>query len=251
MNQQATLCDNNVAAGAKIGHGVNVLENSDLESYQNIVINLGLNNLNLNLQTDFTLWHSQLQKELERLKKQITTFASKGKNIRLISVPDAPVTKSTNQAKKMQNTVNVEIKKICDSICDIHKNSVKVVTVQIKSEEESFSDNVHFTEVQTAILLENIDESLPLNAKMIIRNRPKGVLLTTPRKYSRVNGTYKFGCKKCTQLGHQEDTCSLILEKIIITTKTGKLQEVRDLARLMIVAREIRLEMLKSGHPVS
>ena len=63
----------------------------------------------------------------------------------------------------MQNTVNVEIKKICESICDIYKESVKVVTVQIKSEEESFSDNVHFTEVQTAILLENIDESLPLN----------------------------------------------------------------------------------------
>ena len=40
-------------------------------------------------------------------------------------------------------------------------------------------------------------------------------------------------------------------KRIIITTKMGKLQEVRDLARLTIVAREIRLEMLKSGHPVS
>ena len=44
----------------------------------------------------------------------------------------------------------------------------------------------------------------------------------TTRKYSRVNGTYKFGCRKCTQLGHQEDTCSLILEINNNNNKNGK-----------------------------
>ena len=210
-NEKSMFLDTNVASGAKIGHGVNVLENTDLEGYKNVIINLGLNNLDLSAQTDFGKWHNQVENEIDRLKTNVVKYASEGKNVRLIAVPDAPITKYTNQAKKMKKTVNIELERLADFANKKYKDSVKVLSIPTKNDEESFRDNIHYTEKQTAIMLEFIDESLPQDSKMIIRNRPKGVLLTTPRVYSGVYGTYKFGCGKCTQIGHNNNMCPLSL----------------------------------------
>ena len=99
-NEKSMFLDTNVASGAKIRHGVNVLENTDLEGYKNVIINLGLNNLDLSAQIDFGKWHNQVENEIDRLKTNVVKYASEGKNVRLIAVPDAPITKCTNQAKK-------------------------------------------------------------------------------------------------------------------------------------------------------
>ena len=80
-NEKSMFLDTNVACGAKIGHGVNVLENTDLEGYKNVIINLGLNNLDLSAQTDFGKWHNQVENEIDRLKTNVVKCASERKNV--------------------------------------------------------------------------------------------------------------------------------------------------------------------------
>ena len=52
-----------------------------------------------------------------------------------------------------------------------------------------------------------MDLALKPESDLIIRSRPDCVPLTTPRIYSKVNSSYKFGCGVCTRLGHSADTC--------------------------------------------
>ena len=63
-NQKALFSDTNVASGAKIGHIANVLENTDLLGYKNIVVNAGLNNMMLNCNTNIEKWQAQLTQEV-------------------------------------------------------------------------------------------------------------------------------------------------------------------------------------------
>lgn len=214
VNEKALFSDTDVSSGAKIGHVVNVLKNTELDEYKNVILNVGINNINSNGQVDFEKWHSQLKNEVGGLREVIQYQVAAGKNIRICPVPEAPITKSTAQATMMQKTINDEFIKIAESLCKTRENAVKMVNIHYKTEDEAFSDNKHYSEVQTAIALECIDESLPKDAKMINRERPKGVLLTTPRIYSGVYSTYRFGCGKCTKIGHCENKCKLNLEKI-------------------------------------
>ena len=221
-NEKSLFADTNVASGAKIGHTGNVLLNSDLESYKNILLSIGLNNIDPNVQTDFAKWHSQLQRECDKLKEGLTKCAAAGKQIRIVPVADSPFTKSTAHTKKMQLTINTELNNLAKKICQQYPNSVFVVQIpEDKIEEEAFTDNKHFTEGRTAKLLECIDESLPVDAKLIVRSRPKCVLLTSKIIYSEVNATYRFGCGKCTKIGHAEDTCSLNM-KTTLSTKSKR-----------------------------
>ena len=221
-NQKALFSDTNVASGAKIGHIANVLENTDLLGYKNIIVNAGLNNMMLNCNTNIEKWQAQLTQEVGKLKKVLKTCATDGKNIRVIPVPDVPITKSTSKAKNMQKIINSDLSDMVKEISESHANSIKMVDVPLRNEEEAFSDNKHFTEHQTAIMLECIDESLPTDEKLIIRNKPKCVLLTTPRIYSGVYSTYRFGCGKCTKLGHSDANCKLNLEGVDTPIKCNK-----------------------------
>ena len=45
--------------------------------------------------------------------------------------------------------------------------------------------------------------------KLIVKDRPKNVLLTTSKFYSQVYSTYRFGCGECTRLGHSHDICQV------------------------------------------
>ena len=209
-NQKALFADTNVASGAKIGHVANVLSNTDLETYKNIILSIGLCNIDPNVQTDYGKWHTQLQEEVKSMEVILSKSASEGKQIRIVPIADSPFTKSTSQTKKMQHTVNTELKNMTKRICQVHKDTTVVVQVPPDNiEEEAFTDNKHFTEGRTAKLLECVDESLPVDAKLIVRSRPKCVLLTTSRIYSEVYASYRFGCGRCTKIGHAEDICKL------------------------------------------
>ena len=212
LNEKSVFADTNVASGAKIGHCANVLENSDLESYKNIIISAGINNIDLNAQTNIDKWETQVKSEMEKVEKIALKCAEKGMNIRVVPVSDFPITKSTGKAKQMQSKINQMFDKMEKDICQKFNGALRVVKIPIKSEEESFRDNKHFTELQTAIMLETIDSSLPEDNKVINRTRPKGVLLTTSEKYRGVYATYRYGCGRCTKIGHNEKSCNLNLE---------------------------------------
>ena len=112
----------------------------------------------------------------------------------------------------MQSKINQLFDKMEKDIGQKFNDALKIVKIPIKSEEESFRDNKHFTELQTAIMVETIDSSLPEGNKLINRTRPKGVLLTTSEKYRGVYATYRYGCGRCTKIGHNEKSCLLNLE---------------------------------------
>ena len=221
-NEKALYADTNVASGAKIGHIANVLNNNDLEGYKSIVISAGLNNLNLNVQTDFDKWHVQVKNECVELEKILEKQVNNGKNIRIISVSDFPITKSTNKASLMHKTVNQELKNVTSRLNLINKGSSKIVEIDCEGGEASYADNKHFTEATTAAILEQLDETLADEQKLICRTRPKGVLLTTDTIYSRVYSTYRFGCSLCTKIGHKQEDCKLNLEIDNVSNKNKR-----------------------------
>ena len=54
-----------------------------------------------------------------------------------------------------------------------------------------------------------MENSLNPGTKLIVKERPKTVLLTTTKYYSQVYSTYRFGCGECTRLGHSQDICQV------------------------------------------
>ena len=105
----------------------------------------------------------------------------------------------------MRNDINNELKSVNERV-NKKFNSSNVKIIKTGSQEEAFYDNVHFSHIRASQLLEEMDLALKPEADLIIRNRPNCVPLTTPRIYSKVNSSYKFGCGVCTRLGHSADT---------------------------------------------
>ena len=56
LNQQALNDQTHVASGAKIGHVGNVMEHTDMEKYKNIILNVGINNVNGQPDTVYEVW---------------------------------------------------------------------------------------------------------------------------------------------------------------------------------------------------
>ena len=222
VNEKALFAHTNVSSGAKIGHIANVLNHSETESYKNLILCTGLNNLDLNVTTNYDKWHTQLKKECKNLEDGLKKCVNQGTNIRLLALSELPITKSTTKAVLMSKTINKELKGVVENVNKVKADKddlAKLIEVECKGGDESFIDNKHFTEHQTAIILEKIDESLPLDHKMINRVRPKGLNLTTGTIYSKVNSTYRFGCTRCTLLGHNLNDCKLVLESENSTLK--------------------------------
>ena len=222
VNEKALFAHTNVSSGAKIGHIANVLNHSETESYKNLILCTGLNNLDLNVTTNYDKWHTQLKKECKNLEDGLKKCVNQGTNIRLLALSEFPITKSTTKAVLMSKTINKELKGVVENVNKVKADKddlAKLIEVECKGGDESFIDNKHFTEHQTAIILEKIDESLPLDHKMINRVRPKGLNLTTGTIYSKVNSTYRFGCTRCTLLGHNLNDCKLVLESENSTLK--------------------------------
>ena len=107
-----------------------------------------------------------------------------------------------------------------ESINKVNNSNVKYLSNgnEILSDEEAYSDDKHFTPLRAAKLLEEINESLKPENNFIITDRPKTISLTTPKIYSCVNSTYKFGCETCTRLGHGAETCTVLATDSINTT---------------------------------
>ena len=56
MNEHALNAKTYVASGAKIGHIGNVMQYTDLDDFDNIILNVGLNNINAHPDTKHEDW---------------------------------------------------------------------------------------------------------------------------------------------------------------------------------------------------
>ena len=72
----------------------------------NIIISAGINNIDLNAQTNIDKWETQVKSKMEKVEKIALKCAEKGMNIRVVPVSDFPITKSTGKAKQMQSKIN-------------------------------------------------------------------------------------------------------------------------------------------------
>lgn len=212
VNEKAIFAKTNAASGAKIGHISNVLENTDLSSYTNVVINAGQNNVNTDTQVNVDKWQKQTKAEILQMQKHVTELSANGKQTRFIAVPNSPVTKSTDKAQKMTKFINNELEELSKRVNKDHPNTVKVLKIAEKLGEDIdvFEDSKHISEAQTAKMLEDIDNSLP-STEIVNHKRPGTITLTVQRYYSGVYAAYRFGCGRCTKLGHGEETCELDL----------------------------------------
>ena len=229
FNQQALNAQTHVASGAKIGHVGNVMEHTDMEKYKNIILNVGINNVNGQPDTVYEAWQKQLKVEVCHLSTQIKNCASAGKKVCIVEIPNCPATDMTQKTNKMRNDINSELKSMTERINKkLNSSNVKIIKTGSSdlSQEEAFSDNVHFSHIRASQLLEEMDLALKPEEDLIIRNRPNCVPLTTPRIYSKVNSSYKFGCGVCTRLGHSADTCQSLKNLVSpeSNNKSGKRQ---------------------------
>ena len=210
FNEHALYAETHVASGAKIGHMGNVMEHTDMDQIENLVLNVGINNINAHPDTVYETWLKQVKCEVTHLSIQVKKSATIGRQIRIIEIPDCPITNMTQKSNKMRITVNKELSDMAERINkNLSTDCVKMIQCGEEElpQEEAYCDNKHFSPVRAAQLLEQIDESLKPSTTLIIRERPKSVPLTTPKIYSQVYSTYRFGCGECTRIGHSSDTC--------------------------------------------
>ena len=71
FNQQALNAQTHVASGAKIGHVGNVIEHTDMENFEIIILNVGINNVNGHPDTVYETWLKQLKVEVCYLSTQV------------------------------------------------------------------------------------------------------------------------------------------------------------------------------------
>ena len=96
-------------------------------------------------------------------------------------------------------TINTYLENLATSV----DGEVITVDDNLGDGTEAWSDYRHYSEPMSGKVLEAIDASFPVGAKLLIRGKP----LTTPRKYAKLYSTYRLGCGHCTRLGHTEEKC--------------------------------------------
>ena len=196
VNEQATTATTRVATGAKIGHAANVLKFEEPSVYPNVIIHAGGNNIQQGVRS-FSAWENQLRYESDQLHQQLQRFPGQKT---IIGVPTSEQATASTETHKMRESINEELKKLAQTV----NANFLLVDDEIGEDEEAWVDYRHYSEVMCAKVLESIDASLHDDQKLLLRGKRS----TTPRKYGKVNSSYKLGCTACTKMGHLEEGCS-------------------------------------------
>ena len=197
VNQEGTTAKVNSSTGAKVGHTANALAFEELDQYNHVIIHSGQNNINAQ-PVIFAQWENQLTSETAQLRQLLQNF--KG-NTKIIAVPESDLATKSDQTKKMRHTINTQLKDLARSLPD---GEFIEVNDDLGEGEEAWTDFRHYSEVMCAKVLEAVDASYTGESKFLRR----GFKSTTPKKYTRVDASYRLGCGLCTLLGHLESTCT-------------------------------------------
>ena len=209
-NEQALNSSSYVVSGAKIGHINNVLENYDVENIENVVLNVGLNNIDVNPNTNYDKWYNQQTPQFNQLHQNPSNLSQQGKNTRIVAVPKAPITDSTVKTAKMRVAINKFFETMAKTVNESYAGKVEVINVNENKENgiEVYEDDKHITKEQTEKVLSMVDESLK-DLNFIIKCRPEAVPLTNKKIFSGVYSAYKLGCDVCTKPGHNKENCTV------------------------------------------
>ena len=210
VNSNALLADVVTSSGAKIGHISNQLKYEKLDTYDNIVIFGGINNIPApNEQADESLVWKQISGELGDLEKELSAQVIKGKNIFLTQVAKAKHT-TTPRAANLRQKINMQYVKMVDSLRKKNtKVKVDIITWPVQTNEEEFSSIKAISEQATVNFLHKIGEKVG-NDKFRATYLDSKL---TAFQYSSVTSTYPLGCYKCTALNHSREDCPLDLTK--------------------------------------
>ena len=200
------------STGAKIGHTANALKFKQPEKYENVIIHAGANNISMKPVASMPEWTAQLDREVKQLAEQISTLDSQNIQTVLIAVPKSELSTTSKQTERMRTIINKEL----NSIATTH-NHVQVINLDddMNGEIEAWADYRHYSEIFCGKMLEQINTTLD---EQLLR---RGKAATTPRKYGRVNTSYRLGCGYCTEMDHNEDTCPRSANSTASSTKRG------------------------------
>jgi hypothetical protein len=206
VNSNALLADVVSSSGANIGHISNQLKFEKLDTYENIVIFAGINNIPApNEKGDETLIWKQISMELDELESRLSSQAKKGKNIYLTQVTNAKHT-STPRAASLRIKIN---NRYIEMVANLRKKGaakkakVDIITWPVLTSEDDFEMVKAISEQATINYLHKV-------CKKVGDEKIRATYLVTKLtayQYSNVPSTYPLGCYKCTAMNHSRDDC--------------------------------------------
>jgi hypothetical protein len=107
VNSDAILADVISSSGAKVGHVNNILKSENLERYDNIVVMAGINNIpSAQVSFEEGTVFEKTKEEINALAETLDPLVKKGKNIILVSIPDAPHCRQSQKSVQLRNRIN-------------------------------------------------------------------------------------------------------------------------------------------------
>jgi len=209
VNGDSILADVVSSSGAKIGHIANIISSENLDTYDNIVVMAGTNNIppsheNYTKNAIF----EQVKKETASLSSKLDPYVAKGKNVIMVHVPNSPHCRQSQTALQLRNRINKLISESVNKLDNKTSGRNKVEKIEWDDnnmKDEDFGSVKGISEKLTADLLGKIDSSLK-NA-MAAPFLP--IKQTVSRPYSKVSPAYPVGCYKCTVVGHSMEDCNV------------------------------------------
>ena len=212
VNSDAILADVISSSGAKVGHINNILNNEKLDTYENIVVVGGLNNIP-SAQTAFedSTVFDHAKQEIDQLNDTLEQHVKQGKKVVLVKIPDAPHCRQSQKSVQLRNRINKHFDataKKLNTKCPRNTVNVQVLPWDHSSEDD-FTSVKGVSEKMTAELVGEIDS--------VLKNKLRATYLVgaknTAQAYRKVTPVYPLGCKRCTKLYHSEGDCDVDFKK--------------------------------------
>ena len=205
INGESILADVVSSSGAKIGHISNIISEENLDSYDNIVVMAGTNNIPPAHEnyTENAIF-DQVKTETTNLCSKLDPYVTKGKNVLMVHVPNSPHCRQSQTSLQLRNRINKHITEAVNKLNNksTGRNKVDKIEWAEKVNDADFGSVKGISEKLTAELLGKIDTSL--NNAMAAPFLP---LQKTAFQYSKVSPAYPVGCYKCTAIGHSMEVC--------------------------------------------
>jgi hypothetical protein len=211
VNSDAILADVISSSGAKVGHVNNILKSENLERYDNIVVMAGINNIpSAQVSFEEGTVFEKTKEEINALAETLDPLVKKGKNIILVSIPDAPHCRQSQKSVQLRNRINKHLADITKKLnSKSPRSTAQVLSWEEPAAEDDFTSVKGISEKLTADLIGKIDG--------LLKNKLRAAYLIgtkyTSGAYKNVTPVYPLGCNRCTKLFHSEGECEVDFTK--------------------------------------
>ena len=233
VNSNAILADVVASSGAKIGHIANQMDFENLDNYKNLVVFCGINNIPAMMDTvDADKMWAQVKGEQRLLEDKLRAQVVKGKNVMITPVPRANHTQISTKHNEMRSKINQGYLDMQKRLRIANKQASVEMLSWTEDRDNDFENGKAISESAVIKMLQAIDQKL----KGKLRATYLDTKLTAEQPYAKVQSTYPLGCRKCTTMGHSEDTCSIDLsKKRNLSSKDEEAEPAHKIANMKIV----------------